>query len=282
MKTMVAHADPQNAEELPFNPLNIILDEESLNMLIKQYLPSYTYVNINLFRNAFVHKSYCTRKNENFAEGNTQCPVGCLPLQEESNERQEFLGDAVLNLAIGDYLFQRYPDENEGFLTKLRTKLVNGVMLAELAQYAKIQRYLIISRQIEENNGRCNKKILEDSFEAFLGALFMDAREQNLNAFEVVQEWIINLIEENLDFTELLAQNNNYKDTFIKYVQHNFNYLPRFLELNTETTNNSKIFRVVVKDREGAIVSTGSGMNKKQAENDAAMNALRYFGALTV
>lgn len=263
---------------LPFNPSNTLLDDASLNMLLNQYLPSYKYKDINLFRNALVHKSYCTRKNENFVEGNMQCPDGCLPLQEESNERLEFLGDAVLNLIIGDYLFQRYPDESEGFLTKLRTKLVNGNMLAELSQYARLPRYVIISKQIEENNGRRNKKVLEDSFEAFLAALYMDARAQGLNANDIAQDWIVALIEENLDFTELLIQNNNYKDTFIKYAQHNFNYLPRFFELNTETTNNSKIFRVTIKDRDGAIISTGSGINKKHAENDAARNALQYYG----
>lgn len=275
----VSDSGSGSEEVLPFNPHNILLDDASLNMLLNQYLPSYKYKDLNVFRNALVHKSYCTRKNENFVEGNTQCPEGCLPLQEESNERLEFLGDAVLNLIIGDYLFQRYPDESEGFLTKLRTKLVNGNMLAELSQHARLPRYVIISKQIEENNGRRNKKVLEDSFEAFLAALYMDARDQGLNGVEVVQDWVVALIEENIDFTELLVQNTNYKDTFIKYAQHNFNYLPKFYELNTETTNNSKIFRVTIKDRDGAIISTGSGINKKQAENDAALNALRYYAA---
>lgn len=273
-------SDNASLDVLPFNTCNVLLTEESLNMLVRQFLPNYNFQDINLFRNALVHKSYCTRKNENFVEGNVQCPDGCLPLQEESNERLEFLGDAVLNLAIGDYLFQRYPDESEGFLTKLRTKFVNGNMLAELAQFAHLPKYAIISKQIEENNGRRNKKILEDGFEAFLAALYMDARNQGLNGLDIVQEWVITLIEENIDFSDLLAQNNNYKDTFIKYAQHNFNYLPRFFELHTDTTNNTKMFRVTIKDKDGAIVSTGCGMNKKQAENDAAYNALKYFGAL--
>ena len=265
-------------EEVPFNIDNILLDHDTLTSLIRQYSKDYKYKNINLFRNAFVHKSYCTRKNENFVQGNTNCPEGCLPLQEESNERLEFLGDAVLNLVIGDYLFQRYQDESEGFLTKLRTKLVNGTMLSELAQYAKFPRFMIISKQIEDNNGRRNKKILEDTFEAFLGAFFQDAHEQGLNALALVSEWIITLIEENIDFTDLIIQNNNYKDTFIKYFQHAYNYLPKFLELNTETTNNSKIFRIAIKDRNNIVVSTGTGINKKQAENDAAMHALKYYG----
>lgn len=264
-------------DNLPFNRLNVTLDNESLTTLLNAY-STFKFKNIDIFRNAFVHKSYCTRKNENFLQGNLLCPEGCLPLQEESNERLEFLGDAVLNLIVGDYLFQRYPDESEGFLTKLRTKLVNGNMLAELAQYANLSRFLIISKQIEENNGRRNKKILEDTFEAFLAAIFLDAREQTLDPLAISQDWFINLVEANIDFTELIMQNNNYKDMFIKYAQHTHNYLPKFVELSTETTNNAKIFRIAVKDNDGTIISTGTGCNKKQAENDAAFTALKNLG----
>jgi len=63
--------------------------------------------NINIYRRAFVHKSYCRRKNENFLNGNVNCPPDCLPLQEESNERLEFLGDAILNMVVGLYVFER-------------------------------------------------------------------------------------------------------------------------------------------------------------------------------
>lgn len=273
-------APPVGDDALPFNPNNVILDATSLGLLIDNYNKTFKFKNLNIYRNAFVHKSYCTRKNENFRQGNVLCPEGCLPLQEESNERLEFLGDAVLNLIVGDYLFQRYPDESEGFLTKLRTKLVNGVMLSELAQYAHLSRFMIISKQIEENNGRRNKKILEDTFEAFLAALFLDAREQELDPLHVVQEWFITLVEENIDFTDLIMQNNNHKDLFIKYAQHTFNYLPKFVELSTETINNAKIFRVAAKDNGGMIISTGVGANKKMAENDAAYNALKKFGGI--
>ena len=85
----------------------------------------------------------------------------------------------------------------------------------------------------------------------------------------------------NIDFTDLIMQNNNYKDIFIKYIQHTYNYIPKFYELTTETTNNSKIFRVAVKDKDGMVISTGTGSNKKQAENDAAFNALKSYGVDT-
>ena len=273
-------AASNSSPELPYNSLNILLTESALNSILQAYVPDAKFYNINHYRTAFVHKSYCTRKNENFLNGNTLCPQYCLPLQEESNERLEFLGDAVISLVIGKYLFTRYPDEAEGFLTKLRTKLVNGNMLAELCKMANLPPFIIISKQIEENQGRLNKKILEDSFEAFVGALYLDMSSNGHNAIEIVTQWLIGLIESNIDFSDLIVQNTNYKDTFLKYFQHSYNYLPRFFELSTENTSSGKIYRIAIKDRNNSVISTGIGASKKYAENDAAYNALKYYGQL--
>ena len=262
---------------LPYNELNRLITQQDVETLLHEYCPSMQVNNLNFYRTAMVHRSYCTRKNENFVNGNTQCPPNCLPLQEESNERLEFLGDAVINLIVGKYLFDRYPDENEGFLTKLRTKLVNGNMLASLCELVKLQPFVIISKQIESNQGRLNKKILEDAFEAFIGAMYCD-----MNAcIEKVEEWFIALLEGNLDFSELITTNTNYKDMFLKYFQHSYNYIPKFMELNTETIHNGKLYTVCIKDKNKGIVSTGKGPSKKHAENDAAYNALKYYGLLS-
>lgn len=277
--TCFAHIQQMDLDT-PYNPLNILLDDSSLARIIETYHKTFKFTDINLYRTALVHKSYCTRKNENFQNGNTLCPKGCLPLQEESHERLEFLGDAVIGLVIGSYLFERYPDESEGFLTKIRTKLVNGIMLSELCGYAHIPKYIIISKQIEENNGRHNKKILEDTFEAFVGAMFLDAKKQGCNELHVVRDWLICLIEENIDFTDLLLSNNNYKDMFMKHYQHTYNAIPRFVELTVDATNNGKIYKVAIRDGSGAILSTGTGGTKKQAENDAAYSALKYYGQI--
>lgn len=255
----------------PFNPANILLDESALKVLLELYDVRHTVRDINVYRRALTHRSYCTRKNENFVQGNTDCPPDCLPLQEESYERHEFLGDAVLNLVVASYLFERYPDENEGFLTRLRTRLVNGNMLAELCAKTDLSRYVILSKQIEENEGRSNKKILEDSFESFLGALFCDAGE---NGYEVVRKWLTCFLERHVDFPALIAHHNNYKDTLIKYFQHVFNCAPRFCELPYQ---NQK-FSVCVSNREGTAVGRGTGTTRKLAEVDAARCALLYYG----
>lgn len=266
---------------LPYNPHNIILNQSDVSSILLKYGVTLPVNDVNLYRNALVHRSYCTRKNENFVDGNIQCPVGCIPLQEESNERLEYLGDAVINLIVAKYLFERYPDENEGFLTKIRTKLVNGIMLSTMAHMLKLERFVLISKQIEENNGRNNKKILEDCFEAFIGAMFLDNHSDG-NGYKVVETWLVNFIEENIDFTELITANNNYKDILLKYFQHNFNYIPKFLEVKTENTNNGKIYQVCIKDKNENIISTGTGPNKKQAENDCAKNALSSYGVYSL
>ena len=266
-------AQSPTLDQDPFNPCNKILQEADVHSILSLYGLDIPINNVNTYRTALVHKSYCTRKNENFVQGNVACPENCLPLQEESNERFEFLGDAVINLIVGKYLFERYQDENEGFLTKLRTKLVNGNMLATFCETLNLRRFVQISKQIEENNGRCNRKILEDSFEAFIGAIFIDS-----NSFQNCETWLINLIEENIDFSELIAINTNHKDTFLKYMQHNYNYIPKFCEISSNNTNNGKVYTVCIKDKNDAVLSTGTGGTKKLAENDAAKEALRYFG----
>lgn len=255
-------------DSLPFNELNVLMTDDDARRMLAAYDVGCGVRDISLYRCAMVHKSYCTRKNENFVEGNTSCPANCLPLQEESNERLEFLGDSILGVAIASYLFERYPNENEGFLTRMRTKLVNGKMLAKLCKWVGLQKYIMISKQIEENDGRHISNILEDAFEAFLAAIYLD------HGYEHAKEWIVNVVERHLDFAELVRQNHNYKDQILKYFQQNHGYIPRFYEVNVENLHNHKVFKVCLKDTHDNIISIGQGASKKEAENDAAKAAL--------
>jgi dsRNA-specific ribonuclease len=103
---------------LPYNPRNLVLSKKDLvNELLVPFGHDGQVKDINLFRNALVHKSYCVRKNENVVTGNTGCPPGCLPLQEQSLERVEFLGDAVVSLVISEALHVRHPGDDEGVLS---------------------------------------------------------------------------------------------------------------------------------------------------------------------
>jgi ribonuclease III len=270
------NVDPlTSSDSLPYNPNNKLLPETEIFRVLNSYAESIRVRDVNLFRKAMVHRSYCTRKNENFVNGNLQCPEQCIPLQEESNERLEFLGDAVLNLVVGAYLFERYPDENEGFLTKLRTKLVNGKMLGHLFSLLELDQYILVSKQIDENQGRNNYKIQEDCFEALLGALYVD---QQPDGYKAVETWLVNFIEDNVDFSDLIIHYNNYKDTLLKFCQHTYSYLPKFVELSIENVGQSKMYTICLKDRNDQIIGTGKALTKKMAENEAARDALIYYG----
>ena len=260
--------------ELPYNKFNKLIQKDD----IVKFLSIYDDINnINIYRRAFVHKSYCTRKNENFLNGNVNCPSNCLPLQEESNERLEFLGDAILNMVVGLYLFERYPTVNEGFLTTTRTKLVNGEMLAFLSKQIGLNEFVLLSTQIESNQGRLNKNILEDTFEAFIGAICLDWEEKNKTGFVHCQDWIINVLEEHVDFTDLMTQQKNVKDKLVKHCQHNFQFIPKFYEIDVSEINGQKVHTVYVKNNMDNIIGIGKGQNKKYAEIDASKKALQYY-----
>lgn len=269
-------ASSSNADVLatPYNESNVLINNEQLHQILSTYAVTEPINNIDIYRKALVHKSYCTRKNENFLNGNLNCPEGCLPLQEESQERLEFLGDSILGKVVAAYLFERYPDDNEGFLTKMRTKLVNGKMLAHLSAIVGLKPYIILSKQIEEGDGRNSVNILEDAFEAFIAAIYIDF---GVKGDDMARQWIISVIESNLDFAELIKNNHNYKDIFLKYFQQNFNYIPKFFEMKVEVVNNHKKYSVCIKDNKGNIISIGNGPSKKEAENDAAKNGLNEY-----
>lgn len=256
------------AKVTPFNPKNILLMPNDVRHFMQEYDIDVPFRNLSLYRCAMVHKSYCTRKNENFMEGNVECPENCLPLQEESYEVLEFVGDAVLNKVVATYLVERYPGQNEGFYTRTRTKIVNGKMLAKLSRDIGLPKFVIISQQIEESDGRNIYNILEDVLEAFIGAMFTDLGDA------VVSEWIINMLETHIDFADLIRQNNNFKDILIKYFQANMGYVPRFVEADVTQTNHHKVYKVMLKNQEDNVIAIGTGNSKKEAENDAAKAAL--------
>ena len=278
---------------LPYNNKNVLLNDENLRELFDSNgLNGLKYKNINLYRVAFVHKSYCTMKNIDFNKSNINCPSDCLPLQDVSYERLEFLGDSLLGMIVANYLYSRFPDQNEGFLSKIRTKLVNGKMLGYLSDKIGFLKFAIISKQVEESNGRNNYKIMEDIFEAFIGALYLDYQSEDDEVilpkniklspmtgvgYYVVESWLIYIIENYIDFSELIRVKNNYKDMLTSHMQNYLQDIPQFKELSVSVRDNYKIFNYCVKDRNGTIVSTSTGKSKKEAENNAALEALKYY-----
>ena len=227
--------------------------QDMLNMKIK---------NITHYQRALVHKSIY--KAVKRYQGND--------LQEylfQHNERLEFLGDSVLGLIIANYLFHKYPENDEGFLTRIKTKLVNGVQLSKLAKQINLGKYILMSNHVENIKGRNSQKILEDAFEAFLAAIFKDL------GFDAVNSFVINLIDK-LDFNDILFE-DNYKDILLKYSQKVFkNCTPEYLLVNTEGPPHNRIFNVIVTINDKRY-ETGSGKSKKQAEQLAAEKTLKLI-----
>jgi len=160
------------------NPNNEWITKKVVETIMKDNGFDLRVNNIEVYQQAFIHRSYLKTANIEPLDHR------CIPLQDTCNESYEFLGDTVLNSVIGTYLYDRYSHEKEGFLTKTRTKMVRGTTLGELARRLGFGKWVIISQHVENEGGRENVRILEDLFEAFLAAIFLDNGSQVIK-----QDW---------------------------------------------------------------------------------------------
>ena len=255
----------------PYNPNNFLIQHtDVMNIMKKLHIHDFKINNIKFYQTAFIHKSYCTMKDYEEYENTNHC----LDLCDESYEKMEFLGDALLNSIISQYIYERYVDYHdidEGFLTKLKIRFVCGEQLAFLSNQLTLNPYLIISKHIETNcDGRNNINILEDVYEAFLGAIFLDT-----NDLDLVKQFIVQTIEKYVDFSETIQTDTNYKDQILKYIQHNYFVNPTYQTTKNESdhTFESKIYRCDPENK-NVYISSGKGLTKKKAEQDASRNAL--------
>lgn len=202
--------------------------------------------NVYLFKEAFIHKS---------AQRQHCC----------SNERLEFLGDSVISLAVADFVYRTYPKEEEGFMTKLRTKLVNRYTLSYLAKEMNLHKYIVTSRQINMKEAP-NDKIMEDAFEAFIGALYLDS------GFNSASTFVIDVMKKTINFTDIMVD-TNYKDILLRHAQKEFNVLPEYILNNSEGPPHKRQFYITV-SMNGNYYGKGDGSTKKQAEQNAAKHTL--------
>lgn len=263
--------DNQKFSANPYNNRNFLIKETDVINIMKLFgIHDFKPKDIKLYQTAFIHKSYIPMKDyeEYTNEDNS------LPLQTESYEKMEFLGDSILGYIVCKYIYQRYTliyNQNEGFLTKLKNRLVCGETLAKLSKSVNFDKYIVISKHIEDNcDGRNNKNILEDVFEAFIGALYLDKGDVNL-----IDTLLINIYETFIDFGEIILTDTNYKDQISRYFQNTFNIYPRYEIIKID---NNKYTCNLFKDNER--VGTGVGTTKKGAEQDASNNALIKYGVL--
>lgn len=271
----------------PYNFNNKLLTENDIHSILQKYDINDKIHSTKFYQLAFIHSSYTKKAPEEIGENVVLAPKpeGALELMEDDYERLEFLGDAVVSVVVAKYLYERFPDENEGFLTKMRTKLVNGEMLGFLANKLGFGEFAIMSRHIEDKcKGRVSQHILEDMFEAFVGAMFLDFNEiDNYNlldnfysgiGFQICEKFIMHVIEEHVDFSELILKQSNYKEMLNKYFSETFDSPINFSEPTVDGGLNDRLYTVNVLDNKGNIMGTGIGKSKKKAEQYACKDTL--------
>ncbi len=183
-----------------------------------------------------------------------------------SNERLEFLGDAVLDLVIAEYVYKRYPTFNEGALTKLRSQLVNAKTLAHYAKRFNLGELLIVSEAAEQNGIRENETALADAFEALIGAVYLDS------GYDHARTFLETTMLQHIDFTSLIDSDQNFKSALLEYAQGERLKLPYYFVISEEGPPHKKIFTVGVRLGD-EVLGEGTGRSKKAAEQLAAKEA---------
>ena len=187
--------------------------------------------------------------------------------REDSNERLEFLGDAVLGLVVNDYLYRRYPGCSEGDLTKMKSLLVCRERLCEVATSLELGEHIRMSRSEAATGGRRRSSILADTTEAIIGAVYLDG------GLVAAQRVIARCLLVNCD--QLLARRgrDNYKSLLQEIIQARFKSPPRYRVVSADGPDHARVFNVSVAYN-GHVLGQGEGPNKKTAEQEAARVAL--------
>lgn len=229
----------------------------SINELQKKI--NKTFVRKGYYIKALTHRSY----------------LELYPELSKSNERLEFLGDSVLNMLVAKYLFYRFIDEDEGFLTKSRSALVNRFRLAAAAKRLNLQKYLKFNQKYVKDNEDGFDTIMADSLEALIGALFVDLGIDQTEEF--VKEFIIHPFEED----ETFIKDTNYKGQLLEYTHAQKMNPPQYVLVSSEGPSHKKEFIVEVFVG-GQSCGLGSGKNKKTAEQNASREALLKFNIIPI
>lgn len=215
-----------------------------------------SFANLDLLIEALTHRSYLNEHRE-YAGGH--------------NERLEFLGDAVLELAATHFLFKKFPAKPEGDLTSYRAALVNTVSLAETAQALGIGEFLLLSKGESRDTGRAREVILADALEALIGAIYLDV------GYAAAETFIMKNLCSKID--EVIT-NRSYQDAksrFQEVAQEKRGVTPNYETLSEIGPDHSKIFTigVFIGDKE---IARGEGQSKQEAEQKAAMQGLDKMG----
>ena len=232
----------------PYNPLNKQITDLDIQCILKKYGVDAPIHNFNLYRRAFIHKSYTRIPNLENMKTNLVFlpkPDNCLPLSTKSNERIEFVGDGILECITKYYLYRRFPKENEGFMTEKKIALVKNEAIGRIAYEMGLHKWFILSRHAEEKQTRTNLKKLGCLFESFLGAIFLDFNKIIINdeegwfknifvcgpGFQMAQIFIESVFEKHVNWIDLIMNDDNYKNILQVKIQKAFKITPEYMEI---------------------------------------------------
>ncbi len=210
---------------------------------------NYTFKDKQLIIEALTHKSYKKPYN---------------------NERLEFLGDAVLDLIVGEYLFMKFPKSNEGVLSKIRASLVNESGFTLLANAISLGEYIYLSPAEENNNGRHKPSLLSNAFEAVIGAIYLEA------GLEKAKEIAITLLEAAHPKIDLDTLSKDYKTALQELTQATHGVTPQYDLLGASGPDHKKEFEIAV-TLNGKTIASAKGKSKKDAQQKAAKIALEVL-----
>jgi ribonuclease-3 len=225
----------------------VLIEPPPLDRIELEKLVGTKVNNLAIYQKAFTHKSALKRY-----------------LLTESFETLEFMGDSVLGFLVTKLLFDKYEERQEGFLTKARTKLVRGNMLASIARQLNLDKWILMDEKGIRNGWNQNEKVLEDAFEALIGAIYLDLGLLHTKKF------VLGIFSDpNLVNMDCIMIDDNYKDRLMRYCQANKLGLPEY----PITMHVNGVFTISVSIN-NANLGQGSAKTKKQAEQIAAYEAL--------
>ena len=277
-------ADSENEEKKIlsiYNPTNHLITPQIITQILGICGLNYKPRDISIFQRSLTHKSYVVITNPDIEY---EVLDNCVELQTDHNERLEYLGDSVIGFIVSSYLFHRYDKQNEGFLTKIKTKLVRTNMLAKFSAYIGLGKHVLISKHVEDMcDGRSNERILEDTFESFVGAIFEDIYNGNMDnygiAMQFCADFFVRLMEDTTDFRQLVAFDDNYKEQLLKFYHKTWvGVHPIYHEISVDGPTNKRIYTMGVNHPiTGQLIGQGSSRKKSMAEQSASYEALRYL-----
>ena len=224
-----------------------ILDKREFSSRLKVLL-SFRPSNLKIYEIAFIHRS----ASFNLPDG-----------QRINNERLEFLGDAVLEVVLSDFLFEKYPEASEGFMTKIRARIVNRDILNQLAVSMNIDKLLVSNI----SSGHNTKHLYGDALEALIGAIFLDKGFKRAKLF-----FIKNVLEQYLDLNKIVNTDNDYKSLVFEWVQKNKNNLSFTYNEEYDFDLKKSVFTTILYINKQEF-GKGQGVSKKEAEQEASRQA---------